>query len=68
MFYKLNKMAGDLKNTNKIVIGLELGIFIIASILVILHQTAEFSIPFITFLSYVVVVGGLIYFIIKLFS
>ena len=56
-------MAGDFQNTNKFAIGLELGIYIIALILVILDRAIGFSIPLITFLSYIAVIGGLIYFL-----
>ena len=62
-----NKMAGDVRNVNKIEIGFELGVFIASLIIVILHKPVGIFIPWITPLAWVVAILVFILFIIRLF-
>lgn len=59
-------MAGDVHNTNKIIIGLESIIFIISLIFIILHKVGGIYITWITPISWLVFLLTIGYFIIKL--
>lgn len=59
-------MAGDLQNTNKIAIGLESVIFLTSLFFVFLHIVLEFFVPWITPISWIVFLGTIGFFIVRL--
>lgn len=59
-------MAGNVHNTNKIIIGLESIIFIISLIFVIMHKVGGVYISWVTPISWLIFLLTISYFIIKL--
>lgn len=59
-------MAGDVHNTNKIVIGFESIIFLASLLFVVLHMVGKIYISWVTPISWLVFLGTVGFFIIKL--